>query len=95
MKKQLKEDLQKLFNQICDIRDEQSKILEELKEMSAEIGLPRYCSAMVCFKQLVGTKYEMRAEMLLTEYQELSGYNNALDDLGGVLADNGFWKEAK
>ena len=44
MKKQLREDLQKLFNKVSSNREEKDKILKELQEMSADLGLPRYCS---------------------------------------------------
>lgn len=105
MKKQLRNDLQNLFNQLEKCNAERYEILEELKDMSQDLGLPRWCSAQECAKQLENrdekyTKnycnctYGARARMLLEHYYMLQGKRDSLEELGQILANNGFWKNS-
>lgn len=105
MKKQLKQDLQNLFNKVGSISEKEHEILVELQEMSAELGLPRWCSWVDCERQLRGHKekytkngcnctYESRAEVLLKEFYKLEGQNEIINELGTMLANAGFWQNA-
>jgi len=103
MKKQLKQDLQKLFNQIQKCDEESSMILKELQDMSSDLGLPRWCSWQNCAEQLEDRKekytkhncnctYGARARLLLKNFYKSEGKRELLTELGQALADNGFWK---
>ena len=102
MKKQLKEDLQKLFNEIETIRKGQFAILEDLQELSKKAGKPMWCSWNACYEQLKNNNekiddgttatYAIRALNLYEEYCRLEGKIELLYQLGDILAKNEFWK---
>ena len=104
MTKNLRKDLQDLYNDILRIDREKDLILKEFQEMSKDLGLPIYCGWDSCYHQLIGRKeaytkngcnttYERRAKNLMSEYNELNGRREALTDLGVILYRHGFWKE--
>lgn len=104
MTKQLRKDLQNLFNKVGSISERENEILKELQEMSADLGMPRWCSWYDCAKQLRGheekytkggcnTTYEGRAEVLLKEFYKLEGQDEVIRELGQALANAGFWNK--
>lgn len=103
MNAKFKKDLQDLLNNLFKVDEEQTRILKELQEMSADFNLPRYCSWEGCAYQLFGHKelytkngcnctYEARAKVLLNKFFNLQGKYESAWELGRVLADNNFWK---
>ena len=103
MKKQLKEDLQKLYNEIQKCDEKEYATLNELKNMSSDLGLPRWCSWKECAEQLENREekyykngcfctYGERARQLLKEFYQTEGKKEILIELGHILAKSGYWK---
>ena len=104
MTKQLRNDLQNLFNKIQSVEEEKDQILKELQKMCSDLGLPVYCGWEACYDQLkertesytkygCNTTYKSRAKSLFYNFCRLGGQQDMLEALGEVLANNNFWKK--
>lgn len=103
MAKEEKSLLLKVWHQYKGIEDRKDYCFNELKEMSGELGMSKWCSAESNLKQMIGNKtpyekngsnttYENKAWYLYNEYVELLGKLYMLQELGCALAGCDIWK---
>lgn len=85
------EALQKEFNKFGDYMKKADEAFTRLQELNGKEGTGvRYCSAEHNYKALlsVGKDYTR----IYDEYVRYNGMREAIESLGGVLAELNFWK---
>ena len=80
MTKQTMKELVKHWNsEMSEAREESKQAFNELMELNGKYGDGhKWCHALKNYEGLSGTRYEIRAEMLITKYYEGEGQFKAL-----------------
>lgn len=97
MTKNEKQKLQNLFNTINEVRKQSDQAFKGLQDLNASLGNSRWCSAITNYNDIVKTtndvNIKLKAELLIADYYEAEGKQNALMKLGETLAELNFWNK--